>query len=131
MPIVPCVLPLRRCIISLALDLNVYLEPCSFTMARRHHDYDFSKTDLDEVANRPWFLVTAPVNPLPAPSARAAITTERLVVRPLVDSDLESFHRLRSNEQLQLDSFARGRAEYVDRIYYISSAALTAKPSLQ
>jgi RimJ/RimL family protein N-acetyltransferase len=59
----------------------------------------------------PWFSysVTQPQRPLPTLSDRPHIKTQRLIVRPLTEDDLDAFHELRSIPELQLRSKTRGR----------------------
>lgn len=69
--------------------------------------------DIQASRVTPWFSyqLTLPIEPVPPVSKRPHIKTDRLVVRPLALSDLEAFHKLRSDEKLQCDSISRGRAE--------------------
>ncbi|KPM46519.1 hypothetical protein AK830_g43 [Neonectria ditissima] len=71
---------------------------------------------VDEYQNQgvtPWFSysVTLPETPLPNLSERPKIKTERLVVRPITEADLDAFHELRSLPELQLRSKIRGRPD--------------------
>lgn len=72
-----------------------------------------SLEELEEGSITPWYtyMVTDPVRPLPAPADRPHLHTEHLLIRPLFPSDLEAFHRLRSDAELQRRSMARGRPE--------------------
>lgn len=72
--------------------------------------------NVDEFQNQgvtPWFSysVTLPENPLPSLTERPHIKTQRLVVRPLTEADLDAFHELRRLPELQLRSKIRGRPD--------------------
>lgn len=69
--------------------------------------------DYEKLAQVVWFSydVCAPIRPLPKVGERQEIKTERLIVRPLLPSDLEAFHELRSITELQNCSTARGRTD--------------------
>lgn len=62
----------------------------------------------------PWFnfKVKLPVRPLPAIHERPQIRTKRLIIRPLELSNLEEFHRLRSQPETQCESTTRGRPDH-------------------
>ncbi|KAF4446862.1 n- gnat protein [Fusarium austroafricanum] len=68
--------------------------------------------DFQELGMTPWFSysVTLPERPVPSASDRPAIETERLVIRPFDMKDLDAFHELRHNSDLQKHSTARGGA---------------------
>ncbi|KAH8660173.1 GNAT domain-containing protein [Xylariales sp. PMI_506] len=57
-----------------------------------------SKTDSVSVKT------TLPVRPLPANSSRAAITTDRLIIRALASEDLPSFHALRTQPEIMANN---------------------------
>lgn len=61
----------------------------------------------------PWFSYRAslPKRPLPRPSERQHMTTKRLIVRPIVPSDLDGFYELRRQPQTQNQSKTRGRPD--------------------
>ncbi|KAK7403711.1 hypothetical protein QQX98_010514 [Neonectria punicea] len=72
--------------------------------------------NVDEFQNQgmtPWFSysVTLPEQPLPTIAERPTIKTQRLVVRPLTEADLDAFHELRRLPELQLHSKVRGRPD--------------------
>ncbi|KAG8165648.1 hypothetical protein KVR01_004200 [Diaporthe batatas] len=69
--------------------------------------------DYEKLAQTVWFSydVCAPSRPLPTVEDRQEIKTENLVIRPLLPSDLEAFHELRSISELQNSSTARGRPD--------------------
>lgn len=60
----------------------------------------------------PWFSFRSyiPERPLPSISERSPVRTERLIVRPLLNSDLDAFWELRQAET-QVASRMRGRAD--------------------
>ncbi|KAI1251676.1 hypothetical protein MGN70_006244 [Eutypa lata] len=53
---------------------------------------------------------TLPSRPLPSNAERLHIRTERLIIRPFVQSDLESYHALRGQPEVMLFSF-KGRPD--------------------
>lgn len=59
----------------------------------------------------PWFSysVVLPKLPLPVQSERPRIETERLIIRPITEDDLDAFHELRELPELQNESKIRGR----------------------
>lgn len=61
----------------------------------------------------PWFSyqVKLPVLPLPRISERPHIKTQHLLIRPLLPSDLNAFHKLRRRQETQQFSNTRGRAD--------------------
>lgn len=61
----------------------------------------------------PWFsyMVNFPERPLPPITQRPELATERLVIRPIVPTDLEAFHQLRSIPETQTHSTSRGRPD--------------------
>ncbi|KAF3769150.1 hypothetical protein M406DRAFT_63095 [Cryphonectria parasitica EP155] len=61
----------------------------------------------------PWFnyRVKLPIKPLPSIAERPHIKTDRLIVRPIMPEDLETFHALRSEQETQYYSPTRGRAD--------------------
>ncbi|KAG6364216.1 hypothetical protein INS49_005814 [Diaporthe citri] len=67
--------------------------------------------DYEKLSSTIWFSyeVCAPIRPLPPVGDRQEIKTERLVIRPLLPSDLEAFHELRSIAEIQANSTFRGR----------------------
>lgn len=71
----------------------------------------YAKEDLDEVGLLPWFSysIALPIR-IPTVSERSEkpLQTHRLMVRPLTPSDLDGFHKLRTNAELQNKSFSRG-----------------------
>lgn len=61
----------------------------------------------------PWmsYKIKLPIRPLPPVSARPEIKTERLVVRPIMPTDVEAFHELRQDGDTQAQSTSRGRPD--------------------
>lgn len=61
----------------------------------------------------PWmnYKINLPKRPLPAVSDRGELRTERLVIRPIVPSDLDAFWELRRIPELQVHSPSRGRPD--------------------
>jgi RimJ/RimL family protein N-acetyltransferase len=53
-----------------------------------------------------WVSVktTLPARPLPPNSSRAAVTTERLIIRPLVPGDVEALHVLRTQPEVMANT---------------------------
>lgn len=74
---------------------------------------NLDQKDFENLPSIVWFSfeVCAPVRPLPPIGERGEIKTERLVIRPLVPSDLEAFHELRSIPEAQVLGMARGRTD--------------------
>lgn len=74
---------------------------------------DLEHDDYEKLSSTVWFSyeVCAPVRPLPSVGDRQEIRTERLIIRPLLPSDLEAFHELRSIEETQSASTFRGRPD--------------------
>lgn len=71
---------------------------------------EYTKDELAEVGIVPWFSysITLPLDPLPSITARSSLETESLIVRPLLTTDLDAFHNLRCDADVQKRSFARG-----------------------
>ncbi|KAJ4014178.1 hypothetical protein NW752_005897 [Fusarium irregulare] len=71
-----------------------------------------SQEEAQNLGMTPWFSysVTLPERPIPGASERKPIETERLVIRPFTMKDLEAFHDLRKDSELQVHSTSRGRA---------------------
>lgn len=69
--------------------------------------------DFQNLGMTPWFSyrVALPQRPLPSVSERPHIDTKRLVVRPILASDLNAFHELRRRPDLQRHSKIRGRPD--------------------
>ncbi|KAH8681116.1 GNAT domain-containing protein [Xylariales sp. PMI_506] len=69
--------------------------------------------EYEKLSMLPWFSyrVNLPVRPLPDLTERAPMRTERLLVRPIVPSDLEAFHELRRETETQIHSTLRGRPD--------------------
>ncbi|KAF4465442.1 n- gnat [Fusarium albosuccineum] len=67
--------------------------------------------EFQQTGVTPWFSysVTLPERPIPSLAERPPIKTQRLVLRPLTEDDLDAFHELRSLPELQLRSKTRGR----------------------
>lgn len=61
----------------------------------------------------PWmsYKIRLPIRPLPPISARPEIQTNRLVIRPIMPTDLETFHELRQARETQEQSTSRGRTD--------------------
>ncbi|POS73706.1 hypothetical protein DHEL01_v207897 [Diaporthe helianthi] len=74
---------------------------------------DLERDEYEKVCATVWFSydVCTPIKPLPPVGERKEIKTERLIVRPLLPSDLEAFHELRSIGEMQSWSTARGRPD--------------------
>ncbi|KAI3399757.1 hypothetical protein diail_5825 [Diaporthe ilicicola] len=74
---------------------------------------NLEQDDYEKLSSTVWFSydVCAPVRPLPKVTEREEIKTERLVIRPLLPTDLEAFHELRSIAETQVHSTARGRPD--------------------
>ncbi|KAJ0114124.1 acyltransferase [Diaporthe amygdali] len=74
---------------------------------------DLEHDDYEKLSATVWFSydVCAPKRPLPSISVRGEIRTDRLIVRPLLPSDLEAFHELRKIGETQIHSTARGRPD--------------------
>ena len=73
----------------------------------------YEHEDYEKLGIMPWFnyLINLPERPLPSNTDRPQISTERLVVRPFLLSDVEAFHSLRSIAALQNHSTTRGRPD--------------------
>ncbi|KAI1339683.1 acetyltransferase domain-containing protein [Xylariaceae sp. FL0016] len=69
--------------------------------------------ELESLGVVPWFSYTVnlPKRPLPFISDRPHLKTERLVLRPILPSDLEAFFELRQNPETQNQSKTRGRPD--------------------
>ncbi|ROW01859.1 hypothetical protein VMCG_05567 [Cytospora schulzeri] len=69
--------------------------------------------DFEDLAMVPWFSyrMRLPKRPLPRLSDRPRITTERLIVRPILPSDLDGLHTLRQRPETQNHSRTRGRPD--------------------
>ncbi|KAJ4396197.1 hypothetical protein N0V93_000416 [Gnomoniopsis smithogilvyi] len=69
--------------------------------------------DFQELGVTPWFSYTTslPERPLPSLSERPHFKTERLLIRPIVKDDLESFYELRQITETQEHSKIRGRPD--------------------
>jgi RimJ/RimL family protein N-acetyltransferase len=74
---------------------------------------DLEHEEYEALAQVVWFSydVCAPRRPLPPVGKRPEIKTDRLVIRPLLPSDLEAFHELRSIAETQNASTSRGRPD--------------------
>ncbi|KAM0189321.1 hypothetical protein ACHAPA_007873 [Fusarium lateritium] len=67
--------------------------------------------DFRDLGMTPWFSysVTLPERPILSASDRPPMETERLLIRPLEMKDLDAFHELRRDPEVQSLSTARGR----------------------
>jgi RimJ/RimL family protein N-acetyltransferase len=67
--------------------------------------------DYERLGLMPWFSykVNLPIRPMPSVPERPHIKTKRLIVRPILPSDLEAFHELRRRPETQDHSPTRGR----------------------
>lgn len=74
---------------------------------------DLEHDDYEKLSSIVWFSydVCAPIRPLPQIGEREEMKTERLIIRPLLPSDLEAFHELRSIAEIQTCSPGRGRPD--------------------
>ncbi|KAI7775436.1 hypothetical protein LA080_006813 [Diaporthe eres] len=74
---------------------------------------NLEQEEYEKLSSTVWFSyeVCAPVRPLPPVGDRQEIKTERLIIRPLLPSDLEAFHELRSIAETQVYSTSRGRPD--------------------
>lgn len=71
----------------------------------------FELEDYEKLNLLPWFSykVNLPTRPMPSISERPHMKTNRLIVRPILPSDLEAFHELRRLPEAQDHSAKRGR----------------------
>lgn len=72
--------------------------------------------------------MTLPELPLPPLKDRPTITTERLIIRPLLYSDLDALHELRSQADTQRHSRLRGRPDKTKDETAMSLAHLNEDP---
>lgn len=72
----------------------------------------FNQDNWEKVRITPWqtYKVRLPPRPLPPLAVRPHIRTKRLVIRPLLPSDLDAFYNLRRIPETQTHSTFRGRA---------------------
>jgi RimJ/RimL family protein N-acetyltransferase len=87
---------------------------------------NYREDEWGQLGMVPWFSYTLnlPELPLPELSKRQHIKTERLIIRPILMSDLDSFHQLRQEKETQDQSTSRGRPDeskdqtrwYIDRM---------------
>lgn len=85
-------------------------------MASRTHQPVKVAIEHDQWSNMgmtPWmsYKIHLPKRPLPPVAARGELRTERLIVRPLLPSDLDAFADLRADRALQERSTRRGRPD--------------------
>lgn len=75
--------------------------------------FSLDQDEWEKIAIEPWltYKVPLPPRPLPPVSARPPIRTKRLIVRPILPSDLEGFHALRRIRETQDQSTSRGRPD--------------------
>ncbi|KAF3768027.1 hypothetical protein M406DRAFT_350868 [Cryphonectria parasitica EP155] len=76
-------------------------------------EMSFDQDDWEKLGITPWFSykVRLPLRPLPPISARPVIRTKRLIIRPILPSDLEAFYELRRIPETQMHSTSRGRPD--------------------
>lgn len=69
--------------------------------------------EFTQLGLTPWFSFTTslPVRPLPSLAERPHLKTERLVIRPITEEDLDAFYELRSIAETQEHSKLRGRPD--------------------
>lgn len=70
--------------------------------------------DFEGQSMVPWFSyrMRLPTRPIPSLSERPQISTKRLIVRPMLLSDLDGLHELRQRPELQDHSRTRGRPDH-------------------
>lgn len=90
-------------------------------------EVEYTKAELDKVGILPWFSysITLPLDPLPPIASRPPLETKNLIVRPLVPTDLEAFHKLRSDASAQNRSFARGAPRQVFFFFFLVFLIIT------
>lgn len=88
------------------------------TMTAIAHDLprphiSLEQEDSEKLTVTPWFSfrVATPCQPLPSLDERPVLCTERLTIRPIVSTDLEAFHALRSCCETQVHCPSRGRVD--------------------
>lgn len=75
--------------------------------------FSLDQDEWEKIAIEPWltYKVPLPPRPLPPVSARPHIRTKRLIVRPILPSDLDGFYELRRIRETQDQSTSRGRPD--------------------
>lgn len=93
-------------IIIIIMDTSPAKDAPKFTIS-------FNEEQWGNLGMIPWFSYTVnlPTLPLPSLSERGPMHTERLIIRPILPSDLSELHRLRRQEETQVHSPSRGRVD--------------------